>query len=139
MVEKSERKEKGFRKLLVWQRAHQLVLTIYKFTESFPKSELFGLTSQLRRAVVSVPANIAEGYTSGGKGQFARFLNIAQGSLAEVEYYLIHSIDLKYFSDLQYQESETLRGEVGFLLNRLIQSLRKYPLAPLVLLEPLCL
>ena len=125
MVEKSERGEKGFRKLLVWQRAHQLVLLIYKFTESFPKSELFGLTSQIRRAVVSVPANIAEGYAAGGKGQFARFLNIAQGSLAEVEYYLILSIDLKYFSGEEYQESETLRGEVGFLLNRLIQSLRK--------------
>ena len=125
MVEKSERGEKGFRKLLVWQRAHQLVLLIYKFTESFPKSELFGLTSQIRRAVVSVPANIAEGYAAGGKGQFARFLNIAQGSLAEVEYYLILLIDLKYFSGEEYQESETLRGEVGFLLNRLIQSLRK--------------
>ena len=124
MVEKSERGEKGFRKLLVWQRAHQLVLLIYKFTESFPKSELFGLTSQIRRAVVSVPANIAEGYAAGGKGQFARFLNIAQGSLAEVEYYLILSIDLNYISDVQYQESETLRGEVGFLLHRLIQSLK---------------
>jgi four helix bundle protein len=126
MVEHSEKKtEKGFRKLLVWKRAHQLVLLIYKFTESFPKSELFGLTSQIRRAAVSVPANIAEGYAAGGKGQFARFLNISQGSLAEVEYYLILSTDLNYVSDEQYQEAETLRGEVGFLLHRLIQSLVK--------------
>jgi four helix bundle protein len=125
MVEKVEKAEKGFRKLLVWQRAHQLVLLIYKFTESFPKSELFGLASQICRAAVSVPANIAEGYAAGGKGQFARFLNIAQGSLAEVEYYLILSTDLKYITDVQYQEAETLRGEIGFLLHRLIQSLGK--------------
>ena len=125
MVEKSGRVEKGFRKLLVWQRAHQLVLLVYKFTGLFPKSELFGLTSQIRRAAVPVPANIAEGYAAGGKGQFARFLNIAQGSLAEVEYYLILSMDLDYITAGQYQESETLRGEIGFLLHRLIQSLGK--------------
>jgi len=125
MVEKSERGEKGFRKLLVWKRAHQLVLLVYKLTGSFPKSELFGMTSQIRRAVVSVPANIAEGYAAGGKGQFARYLNIAQGILAEVEYYLILSMDLNYITAVQYQESETLRGETGFLLHRLIQSLEK--------------
>jgi four helix bundle protein len=125
MVEKSERGEKRFHKLLVWQRAHQLVISVYKFTASFPKSELFGLTSQIRRAAVSVPANIAEGYASGGKGQFARYLNISQGSLAEVEYYLILSKDLDYITAVQFQESETLRGEIGFLLHRLIQSLGK--------------
>ncbi len=125
MVEKPDRGEKGFHKLLVWQRAHQLVMSIYKFTGSFPKSELFGLTSQIRRAAVSVPANIPEGYAAGGKGQFARYLNIAQGSLAEVEYYLILSNDLEYITVVQYQESETLRGEIGFLLHRLIQSLVK--------------
>jgi four helix bundle protein len=122
MVEKIE---KGFRKLLVWQKAHQLVLLVYKLSDSFPKSEMFGLTSQLRRAAVSVPANIAEGYAAGGKGQFGRFLNIAQGSLAEVEYYLILSQDLKYTTVAQYQEAESLRGETGFLLHRLIQSLEK--------------
>jgi four helix bundle protein len=125
MVEKPERGDKGFRKLLVWQRAHQLVLLVYKFTKSFPKIELFGLTSQVRRAAVSVPANIAEGYAAGGKGQFARFLNISQGSLAEVEYYLILSKDLGYITPEQYQESETLRGEIGFLLHRLLLSLEK--------------
>jgi four helix bundle protein len=122
MVEKTE---KGFRKLFVWQKAHQLVLLIYKLSESFPKSEMFGLTSQLRRAAVSVPANMAEGYAAGGKGQFGRFLNIAQGSLAEVEYYLILSQDLKYITPTQYQETESLRGETGFLLHRLIQSSEK--------------
>ena len=125
MAENGEKTEKGFRKLLVWQRAHQLVLLIYKTTEAFPKSELFGLTSQMRRAAVSVPANIAEGYAAGGEGQLSRFLNISQGSLAEVEYYLILSTDLKYISDTQYQEAEKLRKETGFLLYRLIQSLGK--------------
>ncbi|MCX6036002.1 MAG: four helix bundle protein [Chloroflexi bacterium] len=125
MVEKIEKTKKGFRKLLVWQRSHQLVLLIYKLTATYPTSELFGLTSQMRRAVISVPANIAEGYAAGGKGQFARFLNIAQGSLAEVEYYLILSQDLNYITAAQYQETETLRGEAGFLLYRLIQSLEK--------------
>jgi len=125
MVEKIEKTEKGFRKLLVWQRSHQLVLLIYKLTATYPTSELFGLTLQMRRAVISVPANIAEGYAAGGIGQFARFLNIAQGSLAEVEYYLILSQDLNYITAAQYQETETLRGEAGFLLYRLIQSLEK--------------
>lgn len=87
MPEKTDRTGKGFRKLLVWQKAHQLVLQVYKQTEKFPKNETFGLTSQLRRAIISVPANIAEGYAAGSKGQFGRYLNIAQGSLAEVEYY----------------------------------------------------
>jgi four helix bundle protein len=126
VVEHSEKKaEKGLRKLLVWQRAHQLVLLIYKLTDSFLKSELFGLTSQIRRAVVSVPANLAEGYAAGGKGQFVRFLNIAQGLLAEVEYYLVLLTDLNYISGGQYQEAKTLRGEAGFLLHRLIQSPNK--------------
>jgi len=95
MVVKNVKTEKGFRKLLVWQKAHQWVLLVYKLTENFPKHELFGLTSQMRRAAVSVAANMAEGYAAGGKGQFGRYLDIAQGSLAEVEYYLVLATDLK--------------------------------------------
>jgi hypothetical protein len=68
MTEKTDRTGKGFRKLIVWQRAHQLVLQVYKFTEKFPKHEMFGLTSQLRRAMVSVPANVAEGTPLAGRG-----------------------------------------------------------------------
>ena len=125
MVDKVISNEKGFRKLLVWQKAHQLTLTCYKLTETFPKAEMFGLTSQMRRAAVSVPANIAEGYAAGGKGQFGRYLAISQGSLAEVEYYLILARDLLYINETQYQKTELLRGEVGFLLHRLIASLEK--------------
>lgn len=123
MTEKTDRSGKGFRKLIVWQRAHELTLLVYKLTEKFPKYEMFGLTSQLRRAVVSVPANVSEGYAAGGKGQFGRYLNIAQGSLAEVEYYLILAQDLTYISPAQYEQVETLRAETGFLLHRLIESL----------------
>lgn len=125
MIEKIDRSEKGFRKLIVWQRAHELTLLVYKLTEKFPKYEMFGLTSQLRRAVVSVSANIVEGYAAGGKGQFKRYLDIAQGSLAEVEYYLILAQDLTYITSSQYEQAESLRAETGFLLHRLIQSLEK--------------
>ncbi len=111
-----ERDDKGFRKLLVWQRAHELVLFVYKLTEKFTKTEIFGLTSQLKRAVVSIPANIAEGQGAGTKPQFARYLDIAKGSLFEVEYYLVLARDLEYVNGDQYKKAEALRGEVGFLL-----------------------
>ncbi len=87
---------KTFRDLIVWQRAHQFVLSIYKTTESFPKHELYGLVSQIRRASVSIAANIAEGFRKRSAKDKARFLNIAQGSLEEVRYYLILTEDLKY-------------------------------------------
>src|SRR6266498_4561088 len=119
MVVKNVKIEKGFRKLLVWQKAHQWVLLIYKLTENFPKHELFGLTSQMRRAAVSVAANMAEGYAAGGKGQFGRYLNIAQGSLAEVEYYLVLAHDLKYINQAECEQTESLRAETGFLLHQL--------------------
>lgn len=120
-----ERNDKGFRKLIVWQRAHQLALLIYKLTEKFPKNEIYGLTSQLRCAAVSVPANIAEGYGYGRNGQTGRFLDIAQGSLSEVEYYLILSLDLGYINQEEYEKGEALRAEIGFLLFRLQQSVKK--------------
>ncbi len=123
MVVKDVKTEKGFHKLIVWQRAHQWVLLIYKLTEKFPKHEMFGLVSQMRRAAVSVAANMAEGYAAGGKGQFGRYLDIAQGSLAEVEYYLILALDLKYITQAEYEQTESLRSETGYLLYRLIQSL----------------
>ena len=87
---------KSFEDLIVWQKAHQFVLGVYQFTENFPAKELYGLTSQLRRAAVSIPANIAEGFKKRGKPDKVRFLNIAQGSLEECRYYLILSGDLQY-------------------------------------------
>ncbi|KYC34642.1 four helix bundle protein [Scytonema hofmannii PCC 7110] len=85
-----------FQDLIVWQKAHQFVLLVYQFTGEFPKAEIYGLTSQFRRAAVSIPANIAEGFKKKGAADKVRFLNIAQGSLEECRYYLILSNDLKY-------------------------------------------
>lgn len=87
---------KTFQDLEVWKNAHRWVLKIYRLTEAYPKHELFGLTSQLRRAAVSVPANIAEGFKKRGTLDKARFYNIAQGSIEECRYYLILSQDLGY-------------------------------------------
>jgi four helix bundle protein len=85
-----------FQDLIVWQKAHRLVIGIYQLTQEFPKSEIYGLTSQVRRAAVSVPANIAEGLCKRSKADKARYFNIAQGSLEEVRYYLILTKDLGY-------------------------------------------
>jgi len=86
----------NFRDLVVWQKAHQLVLAVYGFTESFPDREKFGLSHQMRRAAVSIPANIAEGFGKRSPAEKARFLNIAEGSLEECRYYLILADDLGY-------------------------------------------
>ena len=104
---------KKFQELIVWQKAHQFVLLVYKYTESFPKSEVYGLSSQFRRAAVSIAANIAEGYKKKGKADKARFLNIAQGSLEECKYYLILSSDLG-FGDAS--EKQSLLDEVSRML-----------------------
>ena len=85
-----------FQDLLVWQKAHALVLAVYKMTARFPKEELFGLTSQMRRSAVSVPANIAEGFKRRGKADKVRILNIAEASLEELRYFLILAGDLGY-------------------------------------------
>ncbi len=90
---------RSFEELEVWQAAHQLVLDVYRMTEMFPKHEMFGLTSQFRRAAVSIPANIAEGFKKRGKPDKLRFYNIAQGSLEECRYYVILAHDLGYNSD----------------------------------------
>lgn len=105
---------KTFEELEVWQRAHAWVLSVYRMTEDFPKAELFGLTSQLRRAAVSIPANIAEGFKKMGTADKARFYNIAQGSLEECRYYLILA------RDLEYAQTDELRHDlehVSRLLN----------------------
>ena len=87
---------KSFKDLLAWQKAHQFVLSVYARTKSFPDHELYGVTSQLRRAAVSVAANIAEGYRKNGNADKLRYFNIAQGSLEECRYYLLLVEDLKY-------------------------------------------
>jgi four helix bundle protein len=86
----------SFRDLMVWQKAHAFVLAVYRLTESFPDREKFGLSHQMRRAAVSIPANIAEGFGKRTRAEKARFLNIAEGSLEECRYYLILAHDLGY-------------------------------------------
>ena len=87
---------KTFEELVVWQKAHAFVLKAYPFSAKFPRDELFGLVSQLRRAAVSIPANIVEGFRRRSRAEKARFLNIAQSSLEEVRYYLMLAKDLRY-------------------------------------------
>lgn len=95
---------KTFRDLIVWQKAHQFVLGVYEYSSGFPRSEMYGLSSQLRRAAVSVPANISEGFRRRGRLDKARFLNIAQGSLEECRYYLILGQDLQYGSSVSLMD-----------------------------------
>jgi four helix bundle protein len=87
---------KKFEDLLMWRKAHQFVLAVYALTASFPKHETYGLVSQMRRAAVSIPANIAEGFKKRGRADKARFLNTAEGSIEESKYYLILARDLGY-------------------------------------------
>lgn len=89
-------KSRTFEDVELWKKAHAWVLDIYRFTDTFPKHEMFGLTSQLRRSAVSVPGNFAEGFNKTGRADKVRFYNIAQGSLEESRYYLILARDLKY-------------------------------------------
>lgn len=115
-------KAKTFEDLVVWQKSHNLVLEIYKLTKSFPRYELFGLVSQIRRSAVSVPANIAEGFRRKGRADKLRFFNISQGSLEETRYYLILA------NDLGYAETKRLLGdvdEVGRILNAYMRSIDK--------------
>ncbi len=110
-----------FTELKVWQRSHLLVLQLYRLTREFPAEERFGLTSQLRRAVTSVPTNIAEGSRRQHRQDFARFLNIAEGSLGEVEYLLMLS------RDLDYVDEETTRPQIdeAHEIARMLYALRR--------------
>ena len=110
-------------KLLVWQKSHELVLKIYEITKAFPKDEQFGLTSQIRRAAVSIPSNIVEGKARGSNKEYKRFLLIARGSLEEVKYQLLLAKDLKYIDDQKYKDVLNLSKDVGRLLSGLIKSL----------------
>ncbi len=108
---------KSFQELLVWQKAHKLALEVYRVTNVFPKFELLNLVSQMRRCAVSVPSNIAEGFTRQTLKESLRFYNIADGSLEELKYQLILSKDLQYLKAEDYQKINSLAEEVGKLLN----------------------
>jgi four helix bundle protein len=112
---------KSYRDLTVWQKAHGLVLDIYRITNSFPNEEKFGLISQIRRAAVSVPANIVEGFRRKGKRDKVNFYNYAQSSLDELEYEMFLAQDLKYYQG--YNQIEQKIEEVARLLSGLIHSI----------------
>jgi four helix bundle protein len=104
----------SFRDLLVWRKGHEFVLAVYALTSGFPRQETYGLSQQMRRAAVSIPANIAEGFRRRGKADKARFLNMAEGSLEECRYYLILAHDLGYADTAQLM---VLIEEVSKMLN----------------------
>ena len=113
-----------FEDLVVWQKSHTLTLRVYGLTKLFPREELFGLTAQMRRAAISVAANIAEGFTKRGRSDKARYMNVAQGSLEELRYYFILARDLTYVSaDVEWPEID----EVGRMLGAYIRTMRQLP------------
>lgn len=112
---------KTFEDMFVWQKSHQFVMEIYKLTASFPRAETYGLVSQMRRAAVSIPANIAEGYAKRGLADKARMMNISQGSLSEMRYYLILTRDLGFISDPPF----ALLEEISKMLTAYISTLRE--------------
>lgn len=117
---------KNYRELKVWQKAYQLCLRIYKITKAFPKEERYGLTSQIRRAAVSVPSNIAEGYGRRTKGEYIQALHIAYGSNCELETQILLSGDLAYIYPGIFEELQQEIGDVERMLKGLIKSLGEF-------------
>jgi four helix bundle protein len=115
------RKLERFEDLSVWQKAHELVLMVYRMSARFPREEQFGLVPQMRRAAVSVPANIAEGFKKRSHPDKVKFYNISQGSLEELRYYLILSRDLGYAVEVDSAQANL--DEVGRMLHGLIVSI----------------
>lgn len=118
---------RDFKTLKVWERAHRLVLAVYQTTATFPKDELYGLTSQVRRSAASVPANIAEGCGRDGEAELARFCQIAMGSASELEYHLLLAKDLKFLTDSDHRLLATDVIEVKRMLATFIRTLRPRP------------
>ena len=115
---------KGYKKLKVWEKAHKLAMEIYRVSNKFPKEELYGLTSQIRRSAFSISLNIVEGHASISKKEFLNFLNISNRSLVETEYLLEIMKELNFISDTEYQRLDKMRCEVGIMLNAFTKSIK---------------
>jgi len=115
---------RDFRKQKVWEKSHSLTLEIYKVTEKFPREEIYGLTSQLRRSCSSIPANIAEGCGKDGDADFARYLQIARGSASELEYHLLLAKDLGSLKVNEHQQLSQEANELKQMLTNFIKKLR---------------
>ena len=116
---------RDFKRIKAWQYADDLAVLVYSKTKSFPREELYAITSQLRRAAVSVPTNIAEGAGREHKGEYVHFLYVARGSIAEIEYLLHIAKRLEYLQNNEYKELEDLRKETARTLHGLIKSVKK--------------
>ena len=116
---------RSFRDLIVWDKSMELVKEVYRMTKSFPKEEIFGLTSQVRRAAVSIPSNIAEGHARLSRKEFQHFLGNARGSLAELQTQIIIGKELGFLSDKEMDDIIKKATDVARLLNGLLSSLRK--------------
>jgi four helix bundle protein len=117
----------SYRDLIVWQKAKALAVAIYRATEQFPRTEIYGLTSQLRRCAVSVPSNIAEGQGRNTTGEFIQFLGYARGSLLELQTQIAIALDLGFLPMKEHDSLLQLGGEVLGMLNRLMESLAESP------------
>jgi four helix bundle protein len=115
---------RDFRELKVWETSHRLAIEIYRATIDLPKEEVYGLTSQMRRAAVSISANIAEGCGRGSEADFARFLHIAAGSASELEYHLLLSYDLRFLEEEVYHALSHQVADVKRMLFSFIQKLK---------------
>jgi four helix bundle protein len=120
----------NYRELDVWQRAMDLVDAVYDLTERFPPAERFGLVTQLQRAAVSIPSNIAEGYGRKHRGDYLRFLSISRGSLCEIETQLLIAVRRKYATQDQIQPAWDLCQRVGQMLTRLVEALERTQNSP---------
>lgn len=112
----------GYRRLIAWQIADALAWEVYLLADKFPREELYGLTSQLRRAVLSIPLNIVEGYARNNRNEFRQFLRISLGSLAEVEYLLRFALKRKYLDEKNFDKVSKLKDECGKVLWKLMKS-----------------
>ena len=115
---------KNFRDLMVWRKAHLLTLDSYRITESFPKQEIYGITSQMRRCAASIAANIAEGCGKKGNAEFQRFLGIAAGSASELEYHFLLARDLRMLALADYERLNVAVLEIKRMLASLIQKVQ---------------
>jgi four helix bundle protein len=115
---------KAFRELMVWQKAHELTLAVYRLTAALPRDELYGLTSQLRRSSSSIPANLAEGCGRNGDAEFARFCSMAMGSASELEYHLLLARDLTLIGSTEYEAVSNQTTEVKRMLTALHRKLK---------------
>ncbi len=123
----------GFKQIVAWQKGYQLSLDVYKATSGFPTSETYGLVSQMRRAAVAVPANIAEGYNRQHRKEYLQFLSVANGSLAELETYLLLARDLGYLKPETFDGLSQLHKNVARIMHGLLKSLRSPDPIPLTL------